>query len=349
MADNVPVSNNPTDNNPTLFPRSINKTGNIVTPAITIDWGGSGVEDFTSPDFATDAKLDTVITSLSNLLTELQAKADLAETQPVSLASSPIPSGAATEAKQLADNHNVTVTSAPTTAVTNAGLTDLAAAINASNQLDVNLVADSLGLATDLKLDTVITSLSTLLTELQAKADLGETQPVSAASLPLPTGAATSANQGILLSTIHAEGAGYEDAGVAIGGVDVMGGGDFYPILVDPNGHQQIGIVSSALPTGAATSANQLPPSSITAGAKTVAVAGTAETLVAISTPCKKIIMTAEDDNTGKIYYGGASVSSSLGDYLFPAQKITLEIDDVQKIYIDADTSTDGVKFTVFS
>jgi hypothetical protein len=34
-----------------------------------------------------------------------------------------------------------------------------------------------------------------LLTELQLKADLTETQPVSVASLPLPTGAATSANQ----------------------------------------------------------------------------------------------------------------------------------------------------------
>jgi hypothetical protein len=44
------------------------------------------------------------------------------------------------------------------------------------------------GFATSAKQDT-------LLTELQLKADLTETQPVSAASLPLPSGAATSANQ----------------------------------------------------------------------------------------------------------------------------------------------------------
>lgn len=37
------------------------------------------------------------------------------------------------------------------------------------------------------------TTLAALLTELQAKADLSETQPVSAASLPLPSGAATEA------------------------------------------------------------------------------------------------------------------------------------------------------------
>jgi hypothetical protein len=39
------------------------------------------------------------------------------------------------------------------------------------------------------------TTLAALLTELQAKADLSETQPVSAASLPLPTGASTEAKQ----------------------------------------------------------------------------------------------------------------------------------------------------------
>lgn len=91
------------------------------------------------------------------------------------------------------------------------------------------------------------------------------------------------------------------------------------------------------------------PPSGIVAGAKTVANAGTAEPLAASSTPCKYIIMTAEADNTGNIFYGGSSVSSALGDYLFPAQKVRIDIDDVNKVYIDADTSTDGVKFTYFT
>ena len=42
-----------------------------------------------------------------------------------------------------------------------------------------------------------------LLTELQAKADLSETQPVSAAALPLPSGAATSAKQDDLLTELQ--------------------------------------------------------------------------------------------------------------------------------------------------
>ena len=98
-----------------------------------------------------------------------------------------------------------------------------------------------------------------------------------------------------------------------------------------------------------AESVAQAAPSGIVAGAKTVTTAGTAVQLAASATACKRIIMTAEDDNTGKIYYGGSSVSSSLGDYLFAAQKVTIEIDDVSKVYIDADQDTDGVKFTYFT
>jgi hypothetical protein len=62
--------------------------------------------------------------------------------------------------------------------------------------------------ATEEKQDDAITALGLvasanqdlLLAELQLKADLTETQPVSAATLPLPTGAATSANQTTLIT-----------------------------------------------------------------------------------------------------------------------------------------------------
>ena len=47
------------------------------------------------------------------------------------------------------------------------------------------------------------TKLDSLLAELQLKADLAETQPVSVASLPLPSGAATSAKQDLLLAEIQ--------------------------------------------------------------------------------------------------------------------------------------------------
>ncbi len=50
----------------------------------------------------------TEVTSAA-LLTELQLKADLTETQPVSAASLPLPTGASTAANQLADGHDVNI------------------------------------------------------------------------------------------------------------------------------------------------------------------------------------------------------------------------------------------------
>jgi len=72
-------------------------------------------------------------------------------------------------------------------------------------------------LATETKLETVRTllasideadfatqdTLANLLTELQLKADLAETQPISAASLPLPTGAASTANQETMITALQ--------------------------------------------------------------------------------------------------------------------------------------------------
>lgn len=86
------------------------------------------------------------------------------------------------------------------------------------------------GFATSAKQDT-------LLAELQLKADLTETQPVSLASVPLPSGAATSALQGGGLPA--ALGAG--------GGVKIDGSGTALPVSV----------ASLPLPSGASTLAEQ--------------------------------------------------------------------------------------------
>jgi hypothetical protein len=84
---------------------------------------------------STETKQDTIITALANLLTELQAKADLLETQPVSIAGTVAVSGPLTDAQ----------------------LRNTAVPVSVSN--------------------------------------FPATQPVSAASLPLPTGASTEAKQ----------------------------------------------------------------------------------------------------------------------------------------------------------
>lgn len=137
-------------------------------------------------------------------------------TQPVSVASLPLPSGAATSAAQLADGHNVTVDNASlavtidTSSVvsvddttthatgTTEGINlmavatpnDIAVGIN-----DIGMLAMSLDRR--LHVDADITASVALDVSAATVTVDGSavTQPVSAASLPLPTGAATSAAQ----------------------------------------------------------------------------------------------------------------------------------------------------------
>lgn len=66
---------------------------------------------------STEAKQDTVITALASLLTELQAKADLTETQPVSAIALPLPTGASTSALQTTGNASLAVIEGDTTSI----------------------------------------------------------------------------------------------------------------------------------------------------------------------------------------------------------------------------------------
>lgn len=95
----------------------VNEAGRLQVDVITGGGGGGtdpvGLKNIagTTIDPATEGKQDSIVTVLGNLLTELQAKADLDETQPVSgtfwqatqpisVASLPLPTGASTSAKQ---------------------------------------------------------------------------------------------------------------------------------------------------------------------------------------------------------------------------------------------------------
>ena len=69
--------------------------------------------------------------------------------------------------------------------------------VSASNPLPVSASIDTVGLATSTGQASQATAVKqdVLLSELQLKANLTETQPVSIITLPLPTGAATAENQ----------------------------------------------------------------------------------------------------------------------------------------------------------
>ena len=99
------------------------------------------------------------------------------------------------------------------------------------------------------------------------------------------------------------------------------------------------------------------PPSAIVGGVKTVTTAGTAEQLIATSTECQYVVISALPTNTGTIYVGGSSVLASTmtgipltvpedGNSIKVPTQIIVPIDNVSKIYIDATNEGEGVSFT---
>jgi hypothetical protein len=94
------------------------------------------------------------------------------------------------------------------------------------------------------------------------------------------------------------------------------------------------------------------PPSSIGDGVKNVAVAGTAEPL-ASSTPCKKVIITAKETNSDVICVGGSEVialaGTRTGSPLEANESVVVEIDDLNKIYINSVVSGEGATYTFVS
>lgn len=91
------------------------------------------------------------------------------------------------------------------------------------------------------------------------------------------------------------------------------------------------------------------PPSSIGQGSKNVTSAGTAVALGA-STAIKRIFITARKNNQSDIVFGGSGVvanpSTLVGTPLSPGEREIVEIDNLNKVYIDAEQSGDGVSFT---
>lgn len=88
-------------------------------------------------------------------------------------------------------------------------------------------------------------------------------------------------------------------------------------------------------------------------GRKTVTTAGAREALVATSTPCKKVDITALSSNKGTVVIGGitcvAAVATRSGTPLVANQGYSLEISDLNLIYLDVTTSGEGVSFTYFT
>jgi len=75
-----------------------------------------------------------------------------------------------------------------------------------------------------------------------------------------------------------------------------------------------------------------------------VTVGTTAVQLTSTSTPLNfGIVVKADPDNTGNVYVGDSSVSTTNGYLLTPGEGIAFEIDDVSKVYVVADTDNQKV------
>ncbi len=83
-------------------------------------------------------------------------------------------------------------------------------------------------------------------------------------------------------------------------------------------------------------------------GVKTVTTAGE-DVVLATSTAAKVVIVQAQTDNTGAIAVGAsgvdATVATGTGVLLYAGDVVTLEIDNLADVYIDATVSTDGVRY----
>ncbi len=84
-------------------------------------------------------------------------------------------------------------------------------------------------------------------------------------------------------------------------------------------------------------------------GNQEVAAAGTAEALVGSSTPAKWIVVSAQPANTNEVAVGSATVDATAGAeqgaILAAGDSVTLLIDNVQDVFVDAVTTGEGVSF----
>lgn len=84
-----------------------------------------------------------------------------------------------------------------------------------------------------------------------------------------------------------------------------------------------------------------VPPTTVLAGDKTVAIAGTAEAL-AVSTTSVSVTVQAKVANTNDVFVGNATTQDAT---LTPGDSVVIDIDDLDKVFIDVTTNGEGVNF----
>lgn len=124
------------------------------------------------------------------------------------------------------------------------------------------------------------------------------------------------------------------NTGVLLLGTD---GANYQVLSVDSDGKLQVGLATMA---------------GIGHGVKVVTTAGT-DVALASSTPCKRVTIQAQTDNTNIIAVGGSGVDATIatgtGIVLYPGDVFEIDIDNLADIYIDSLVNGEGVRFTYFT
>jgi hypothetical protein len=260
---------------------------------------------------STEATLALIKAKTDNLDVALSTRTKPADTQPVSAASLPLPAGAAADATltggtqqtKITDGTNVATVKAASTA---AGATDKAVVVAVSPN---NTIA-----ATESGTWTVQPG-NTANTTARKVDGSAVTQPVSAASLPLPSGASTSAKQPAIGT------AGSASADV----ITVQGATSMTPLKVDGSGVTQ--------PVSGTTTANQ-------GGTWTVQPGNTA------NTTAWKVDGSAVTNQENVTQFGGTNIVTGLGASGAGIPRVTISSDTVIASNVTQASITKGTQST---
>lgn len=218
--------------------------------------GRAGVAIITSDGVADDVTSSNPLPVTTDGLTDTQLRASSvpvdtgltqpttpSDTQPVSATSLPLPTGSATAAKQDTGNTSLASIDGKITAVNTGAVTVSSSALPTGAATAAKQPA--LGTAGTASADVITVQGKASMTPLLVDGS-ATTQPVSAASLPLPTGAATAAKQPALGT------AGTASADV----ITVQGKTSMTPLLVDASATTQP-VSGTVTVTGVATATKQ--------------------------------------------------------------------------------------------
>jgi hypothetical protein len=76
---------------------------------------------------------------------------------------------------------------------------------------------------------------------------------------------------------------------------------------------------------------------------------GTSAEVLTSSTACKHVDIMATVANTGIIYVGGSGVTSATGIALYPGDVYSLDIDNLNDVYVVATVNGENVQYTYYN